>query len=98
MKFYLSGPMSGIPEHNFPAFHAEAARLRAAGYEVVNPAEMDHASGALWDECLRKDIVQLVTCEGIALMIGWEDSRGAKLEFHIAKELGMHVALSRELF
>lgn len=30
-KLYLSGPMSGIEDNNFPAFHAEAARLRAPG-------------------------------------------------------------------
>ena len=38
-RIYLSGPMSGLPELNFPAFHAEAARLRALGFEVVNPAD-----------------------------------------------------------
>ncbi|RCI66099.1 DUF4406 domain-containing protein, partial [Pseudomonas aeruginosa] len=26
-RIYLAGPMTGLPEHNFPAFHAEAARL-----------------------------------------------------------------------
>ncbi|TGA83618.1 DUF4406 domain-containing protein, partial [Pseudomonas aeruginosa] len=27
-RIYLAGPMTGLPEHNFPTFHAEAARLR----------------------------------------------------------------------
>ncbi len=31
-RIYLSGLMSGLPELNFPAFHAEAARLRALGF------------------------------------------------------------------
>ena len=31
-RIYLSGPMSSLPELNFPAFHAEAARLRALGF------------------------------------------------------------------
>ena len=42
MRLYLAGPMRGIPEFNFPAFHAAAARLRAQGHMVFNPAEKDN--------------------------------------------------------
>jgi len=41
MKIYISGPMSDMPYFNFPAFDAAAARLRAAGHDVFNPAEKD---------------------------------------------------------
>jgi hypothetical protein len=41
MRIYLAGKMSGVPEFNFPAFHAAAAKLRADGHEVFNPAERD---------------------------------------------------------
>ena len=41
IKLYLAGKMRGVKDFNFPAFHAAAARLRALGYEVFNPAEHD---------------------------------------------------------
>ena len=59
-RLYLAGPMTGLPELNFPAFHAEAARLRALGYEVVNPAEINVDPAAGWLACMRADIAQLV--------------------------------------
>jgi hypothetical protein len=97
MKLYLAGPMTGYENLNFPAFHAESARLRALGHEVVNPAEINSDPTAEWATCMRADIAELVTCEGIALLPGWAASRGATLEHHIASTLGMTVIHANEL-
>lgn len=40
-RIYLAGPMQGIPEFNFPRFHAVARSLRSQGHSVFNPADKD---------------------------------------------------------
>lgn len=92
-RVYLSGPMSGIEHHNFPAFNAYAALVRAQGHEVVNPAELNPDPAATWEECLRVDIAELCRCDVIALLPGWESSKGAHLELHTAHRLGLAVEL-----
>lgn len=101
MKIYVAGPMSGLPSLNFPAFHAAAASLRALGHEVVNPAEINGGECELdavaqmdedqkrahWIACMRRDITQLMTCDGVALLDGYESSRGAMLELCTAQAL-----------
>ena len=86
---YISGPMTGMPDLNFPAFHAAAKMLRDLGHEVVNPAELNPDHTMPWGECMRKDIAALVTCDTIVLLPGWQQSRGATLEQHIAERLSM---------
>ena len=81
--------MTGHPDLNFPAFHAEAKKWRDLGHEVVNPAELCPDPATPWHECMRKDIAALVTCDTIVLLPGWRQSRGATLEQHIAERLGM---------
>lgn len=92
ITLYLAGPMSGLPQFNFPAFHAAAARLRDRGYTVINPAELeDGDTSKPWTHYMRRDIAMLVTADAVAVLPGWERSRGASLEVHIARELGMPI-------
>jgi hypothetical protein len=98
MVYYLSGPMTGIPDHNFPAFHEAAAKLRAQGLAVVSPAELDLADPKPtvgetypWDYYLRRDLRELTRCDAVAVLPGWTRSKGAQLEVHVAKELGMPI-------
>ncbi len=90
-RIYIAGPMSGLPELNFPAFHAAAVKYRARGATVLNPAEINPDPGTQWEDAMRADIALLVTCDTIVMLDGWTQSRGATLEHHIAVALGMVV-------
>lgn len=90
MKIYLSGPMTGIPDHNRPAFEVAAGKLRAAGYEVFNPGEHDLGE-ASWEDYLRRDLRVVLDVDGVALLPGWFSSRGARLEVHVARALSVPV-------
>lgn len=90
-RIYIAGQMTGFPQLNFPAFHSAAAEWRAKGWHVENPAEINPDPGAQWLDCMRADIARLVTCDAICLLPGWKLSRGARIEAHIARELGLVV-------
>lgn len=93
-RVYVAGPMTGLPELNFPLFHRVTAELRARGALVVNPAELNPDPTADWTDCMRADLKALVDCDAIVLLPGWEKSRGATLEHHVASKLGLRVLLA----
>jgi hypothetical protein len=88
---YISGPMTGIPDFNFPAFNAKAAELRAQGREVINPTEFGEEGCTEWHQFMRKDIRALMDCTAIHMLPGWSHSKGARLEWWIAQQLGMTI-------
>lgn len=90
-RVYVAGPMSGIAEHNFPAFNEAASRLRAQGLVVVNPAELNVGQEGDWAACMRRDVAEMVTCDTLALLPGWDRSRGALVEVRLARDLGLRV-------
>ncbi|MBQ9418724.1 MAG: DUF4406 domain-containing protein [Bacteroidales bacterium] len=92
-KIYIAGPVSGNDYNNaLMQFNAaEAAIYALHGYadvKVVNPMRLCRGL-TRWSECMRRCIGELVTCDFIHLLPGGEQSRGARLEFTIATELGL---------
>lgn len=92
-RCYLAGPMTGLPKHNYPLFIEATEYLRRRNYDIVSPVEcINSEEGAIsWQECLRKDLGQLLTCNRIYLLPDWTDSKGATLELFLAVLLGMEV-------
>ncbi len=98
---YLSGPMTGVPDYNYPAFRRAAAYLRGHGHEVYNPAEYPF-SGPLDRFPVRQafDAYCRFICrdaDTIALLPGWETSKGAKAELALAEVCGLVVIILGEV-
>lgn len=110
MKIYLSGPMRGIKDFNFPAFDSAAKYLRSHGHEVFNPAEKDREHdplGKTWKsedgnievaekvgfdrrKAIRADLAYIIDhAEAIALLPGWEASKGAQTELWLSRFLNL---------
>ena len=91
-RIYIAGPMTGHADHNYPAFHTAAQRLRDAGWDVANPAEnFDGRTDLHRETYLRADVALLADCDAIAMLPGWEESQGAKLEYLLARAFGMDI-------
>lgn len=90
-KLYLSGPMSGLPSLNFPAFNRAALRLRNLRWEVVNPVEINGDPAADWLDCIAADLLAMKGCTAICLLPGWTNSFGAKIERMAADKMGLEV-------
>lgn len=89
---YIAGPMTGVPDLNRPAFADAAARLQGRGFVVVDPAERGaDQPGWGWAQYLRRAIRQMLECDAVAVLDGWEASRGANVEVDLAEAVDMPV-------
>lgn len=90
-RIYIAGPMSGLPDFNYPAFHAAAAVLRAQGHHVENPAENPAPTCGTWQGYMRMSLRQIAACDCLCMLPGWRASRGARIEHGLALDLGLDV-------
>lgn len=85
----MSGKITGDPGYKVKFLKAQR-RLEASGNAVINPA-MIPTHGFSWDACMRMTLAMLRECEVIYLLEGWEDSKGAVIEYKYALEHGIKV-------
>lgn len=96
MKIYIAGKITGLVyEDALRAFAEAAAEVERCGHVPVNPMAVNGLDGDgqphAWAEYMKRDIPHLLACDAIYLLPNWKDSKGARLEKHIAEELGMMI-------
>lgn len=89
IRVYLAGPMSGLPDFNYPAFNQAAEQLRGLGFHVENPAECEPCDS--WGEYMRMGLTKMLTCDCVALLPGSRASKGATIERRLAASLDIPV-------
>lgn len=102
---YVAGPMSGLPDHNVPAFDAARDRLQEAGFATITPPDITRSVGrhiegigadgsiteAAYLELVRLDLRELTQANAMVLLPGWRRSKGAKIEYVVAVQMGLPV-------
>lgn len=97
IRVYLSGPISSLSKEEYTENFERAERFyTTSGFEVVNPVKIGEQllarnKDASYEDFMMHDIAALRTCSHIALLPGWESSKGAKIELAEAERLGLEV-------
>jgi len=89
MRLYISGKITGDKNYK-EKFKTAETRLRRCGYEVFNPASFEYAV-PIYEEIMEFDLDALRKCDGVALLLDWYESAGAKREVELAQNLNIPI-------
>lgn len=92
MKGYLSGPMLGYKDLNYPLFAAWATELRSRGHTVLVPSENPAPPEGVENPIayyMRLDLQMVLESECLWMIHGWQYSKGAKIEAATAMAIGL---------
>jgi hypothetical protein len=85
MKIYISGAITGTTDY-MERFAKAEERLKAQGYTVINPAKVNAQlpDDTTWEQYMDMSMIMLDMCDGIYMLNGWKESKGAVKEFDYA--------------
>lgn len=89
-KVYISGKISGLSEKEYKNnFNSAELYLTGLGYDVVNPVSEVTIPNGTWKDYMRRDLKLLLDCDYIYLLDNWTESTGAKIEYSLARDIGI---------
>lgn len=91
MKVYISGKITGLETSVYESnFQKAEDLLKKFGFEPINPVKLTHDHDKSWLSFMRVDLKALLDCDAIYMLDNWEESKGAKIEYDLAKQLGIN--------
>lgn len=89
MRVYISGRITGLNDKLVEGkFRAAETLLKDLGFEPVSPLKNGLDSSHAWEEHMTRDIEMLMSCDAVFMLDNWKLSRGARIEYNIARETG----------
>lgn len=85
MKIYIAGPITNKPGYEKQFAEAEE-KLLSQSHLGINPAKNPETC---YKDYLDIGLCELMKCDAIYLLPGWEKSKGAQLEQHYAEVAGL---------
>ena len=89
MTIYIAGKIRGTNDYQ-TRFAQAADQLRAQGYATFNPAAANQEGQPL-NRIMAYLLPQLCECDAIAMQKGWWRSGGARIEWLLAKYIGIRI-------
>jgi hypothetical protein len=84
--------MTGKPNFNHEEFDKWEISLQREGHHVLNPAKQYYrVQGLDLTRYLQRDLIELLFSDAIALIPGWENSKGARVECLVALKTGKKI-------
>lgn len=92
MKIYISGPITGTEDY-MRRFAVAENRLTAEGHSVINPARVNAQlpETTTHEEYMKMSLCMMNMCDAVFMLKGWQDSKGANMEFEYARGTGMTI-------
>ena len=88
-KLYLSGKVTGLdPRVAAENFGVMEDYFLERGFKVVNPMKLRHSNPNDWEKCMKLCIREMMRCNCIHMLDGFETSKGAMIEKRIAEDVG----------
>lgn len=92
-RVYIAGKISGMNRAEaVELFEVAQLAIEINGHEAVNPFEVcEESPRKEWHDYMGECHRALLMCQAVVMLPNWHDSRGARIEYAVAREMGIPV-------